>query len=81
MPSLGARKHTGGCRAVPSRSCYTAMRVWAVATRVWAVATIDGTGISVDMDLIGQLQPHTSARFVETDMGALSRRAPSARHS
>jgi biotin-dependent carboxylase-like uncharacterized protein len=27
-----------------------------------------GTVISADMDLIGQLQPHTSARFVEVDM-------------
>ncbi|HZA00978.1 MAG TPA: biotin-dependent carboxyltransferase family protein [Hyphomicrobiaceae bacterium] len=34
-----------------------------------------GTVISADMDLIGQLQPHTPVRFVETDMGqALSAR-------
>lgn len=29
-----------------------------------------GTVISADMDLIGQLQPHTPARFVEVDMPA-----------
>ena len=29
-----------------------------------------GTVISADMDLIGQLQPHTEARFVEVDMEA-----------
>lgn len=29
-----------------------------------------GTVISADMDLIGQLQPHTSVRFVEVDMTA-----------
>ena len=29
-----------------------------------------GTVISADMDLIGQLQPHTEARFVEVDMPA-----------
>ena len=29
-----------------------------------------GTVISADMDLIGQLQPHTEARFVEVDMDA-----------
>jgi allophanate hydrolase subunit 2 len=34
-----------------------------------------GTVISADMDLIGQLQPHTPVRFVETDM----RRALAAR--
>ena len=35
-----------------------------------------GTIISCDMDLIGQLQPHTPARFVATDMaGALAARA------
>jgi biotin-dependent carboxylase-like uncharacterized protein len=35
-----------------------------------------GTVISADMDLIGQLQPHTSARFVPVDMNtALSARA------
>jgi biotin-dependent carboxylase-like uncharacterized protein len=35
-----------------------------------------GTVISADMDLIGQLQPHTSARFVPVDMAtALSARA------
>jgi biotin-dependent carboxylase-like uncharacterized protein len=28
-----------------------------------------GTVISADMDLIGQLQPHTPAKFVEVDMG------------
>lgn len=34
-----------------------------------------GTVISVDMDLIGQLQPHTEVRFVEVDMaGALKAR-------
>jgi biotin-dependent carboxylase-like uncharacterized protein len=34
-----------------------------------------GTVISADMDLIGQLQPHTEVRFVEVDMaGALSAR-------
>ena len=27
-----------------------------------------GTVISADMDLIGQLQPHTTARFVEVTM-------------
>ena len=27
-----------------------------------------GTVISADMDLIGQLQPHTPARFVEVTM-------------
>ena len=27
-----------------------------------------GTVISADMDLIGQLQPNTKARFVEVDM-------------
>ncbi len=35
-----------------------------------------GTIISADMDMIGQLQPHTAARFVEVDMPA----AISARH-
>jgi len=35
-----------------------------------------GTVISADMDLIGQLQPHTATRFVEVDMPA----ALSARH-
>ncbi len=35
-----------------------------------------GTVISADMDLIGQLQPHTPVRFVEVDMpGALAARA------
>ena len=29
-----------------------------------------GTVISADMDLIGQLQPHTPARFVSVDMAA-----------
>jgi biotin-dependent carboxylase-like uncharacterized protein len=29
-----------------------------------------GTVISADMDLIGQLQPHTPAKFVKVDMGA-----------
>ena len=34
-----------------------------------------GTVISADMDLIGQLQPHTPARFVKVDMkGALAAR-------
>ena len=34
-----------------------------------------GTVISADMDLIGQLQPHTEVRFVEVDMaGALQAR-------
>ena len=34
-----------------------------------------GTVISADMDLIGQLQPHASVNFVETDMeGALTAR-------
>ena len=34
-----------------------------------------GTVISADMDLIGQLQPHTPARFVKVDMnGALQAR-------
>jgi allophanate hydrolase subunit 2 len=34
-----------------------------------------GTVISADMDLIGQLQPHTEVRFVEVDMaGALRAR-------
>ncbi len=34
-----------------------------------------GTVISADMDLIGQLQPHTEAKFVEVDMdGALAAR-------
>ena len=34
-----------------------------------------GTVISADMDLIGQLQPHTPARFVAVDMpGALAAR-------
>jgi biotin-dependent carboxylase-like uncharacterized protein len=34
-----------------------------------------GTVISADMDLIGQLQPHTATRFVEVDMaGALDAR-------
>ena len=28
-----------------------------------------GTVISSDMDLIGQLQPHTPTRFVKVDMG------------
>jgi allophanate hydrolase subunit 2 len=27
-----------------------------------------GTVISADMDLIGQLQPHTPARFIEVNM-------------
>jgi allophanate hydrolase subunit 2 len=27
-----------------------------------------GTVISADMDLIGQLQPHTQAKFIEVDM-------------
>jgi len=35
-----------------------------------------GTVISADMDLIGQLQPHTATRFVEVDMPA----ALAARH-
>jgi biotin-dependent carboxylase-like uncharacterized protein len=35
-----------------------------------------GTVISADMDLIGQMQPHTEARFVEVDMA----RALKARH-
>ena len=35
-----------------------------------------GTVISADMDLIGQLQPHTATRFVEVDMPT----ALSARH-
>jgi biotin-dependent carboxylase-like uncharacterized protein len=35
-----------------------------------------GTVISADMDLIGQMQPHTEARFVEVDMA----RAIKARH-
>ena len=35
-----------------------------------------GTVISADMDLIGQLQPHTPSRFVEVDMEG----AHSARH-
>jgi allophanate hydrolase subunit 2 len=35
-----------------------------------------GTVISADMDLIGQLQPHTPARFVEVTMDeALKARA------
>jgi biotin-dependent carboxylase-like uncharacterized protein len=35
-----------------------------------------GTVISADMDLIGQLQPHTPARFVKTDLkGALQARS------
>jgi allophanate hydrolase subunit 2 len=35
-----------------------------------------GTVISADMDLIGQLQPHTPAKFVETDLdGALKERS------
>ncbi|MEX3011362.1 biotin-dependent carboxyltransferase family protein [Hoeflea sp. TYP-13] len=39
-----------------------------------------GTVISADMDLIGQLQPHTQTRFVKTDMhGALAARADRAR--
>ena len=29
-----------------------------------------GTVISADMDLIGQLQPHTAAKFVKVDMGS-----------
>ena len=34
-----------------------------------------GTVIAADMDLIGQLQPHTPTRFVRTDMhGALAAR-------
>jgi allophanate hydrolase subunit 2 len=34
-----------------------------------------GTVISADMDLIGQLQPHTSAKFVKVDMnGAIQAR-------
>ena len=34
-----------------------------------------GTVISADMDLIGQLQPHTETRFVAVDMaGALQAR-------
>lgn len=34
-----------------------------------------GTVVSADMDLIGQLQPHTQTRFVKTDMnGALAAR-------
>jgi len=34
-----------------------------------------GTVISADMDLIGQLQPHTATRFVKVDMdGALTAR-------
>jgi biotin-dependent carboxylase-like uncharacterized protein len=32
-----------------------------------------GTVISADMDLIGQLQPHTETRFVEVDMAAALR--------
>lgn len=40
-----------------------------------------GTVISADMDLIGQLQPHTPARFVEVSMEeALSARAERHRH-
>ncbi len=35
-----------------------------------------GTVISADMDLIGQLQPHTPAKFVKVDMAA----ALAARH-
>ena len=35
-----------------------------------------GTVISADMDLIGQLQPHTPAKFVRVDMEA----ALAARH-
>jgi allophanate hydrolase subunit 2 len=35
-----------------------------------------GTVISADMDLIGQLQPHTPAKFVKVDMNT----AMSARH-
>ncbi len=39
-----------------------------------------GTVISADMDLIGQLQPHTPARFVEvTVAGALKARKDRAR--
>ena len=39
-----------------------------------------GTVISADMDLIGQLQPNTPARFVRTDMhGALAARQDRAR--
>ena len=35
-----------------------------------------GTVVSADMDLIGQLQPNTPARFVKLDMaGALQARA------
>jgi allophanate hydrolase subunit 2 len=35
-----------------------------------------GTVISADMDLIGQLQPHTPAQFVAVDLeGALKARA------
>jgi allophanate hydrolase subunit 2 len=34
-----------------------------------------GTVISADMDLIGQLQPHTPAKFIKVDMeGALKAR-------
>jgi len=28
-----------------------------------------GTVIAADMDLIGQMQPHTPVRFVKVDMG------------
>jgi biotin-dependent carboxylase-like uncharacterized protein len=39
-----------------------------------------GTVISADMDLIGQLQPHTPTRFVKVDMGeALAARAERAK--
>ena len=42
-----------------------------------------GTVISADMDLVGQLQPHTEVRFVEVDMaGALqARQAGEARYA
>ena len=50
------------CRAAPSRSCCIATRFRAAAIS-WS-----GTVISADMDLIGQLQPHTPAKFVEIDM-------------
>jgi allophanate hydrolase subunit 2 len=34
-----------------------------------------GTVVSADMDLIGQLQPHTETKFVEVDMaGAIKAR-------
>jgi len=40
-----------------------------------------GTVISADMDLIGQLQPHTPAKFVSVDLeGALKARRERAAH-